>query len=165
MNEWIYHSRRTYILIHSYNTRNLSLHTAPNSQTKTPSNPPITHTLRTLHLSALPSLLAANQRNNPRQLRALRELLLLGLLVHIPTGRNVVAHLEHAVLQRKQLRQRVVQERRAEGDVGGRLAVVGQAHFELARGLLGAAAGLDGGRGLGLLGGLLAGSASELVRM
>jgi hypothetical protein len=131
--------------------------TAPNSQTKTPSNPNNYTQLQTLFLSTLPSLLAANQRNNPRQLRALRKLLLLGLLVHVPTGRNIVAHLEHAVLQRKQLRQRVVQERRAEGDVGGRLAVVGQAHFELARGLLGAA-GLDGGRGLGLLGGLLAGS-------
>ncbi|KAH3990539.1 hypothetical protein HBI55_208630 [Parastagonospora nodorum] len=91
-------------------------------------------------------------RNNPRQLGALRKLLLLRLLIHIRARRNVVAHLEHAVLQRQQLGQRVVEERRAESHIRGRLPVVGQPHFKLARGLLGGA----GGRG-GLLGGLLTG--------
>ncbi|KAH6083683.1 hypothetical protein HBI67_026660 [Parastagonospora nodorum] len=90
-------------------------------------------------------------RNNPRQLGALRKLLLLRLLIHIRARRNVVAHLEHAVLQRQQLGQRVVEERRAEGHIRGRLPVVGQPHFKLAGGLLGGA----GGRG-GLLGRLLA---------
>jgi hypothetical protein len=50
-------------------------------------------------LSTLPSLLRANQRNNPRQFSALRKLLLLGLLVNIVAGSDVIADLQHAVLK------------------------------------------------------------------
>jgi len=49
-------------------------------------------------LRTLPSLLRADQRNDPRQLGTLRKLLLLRLLVHVPARSNVVAYLEHAVL-------------------------------------------------------------------
>jgi hypothetical protein len=50
-------------------------------------------------LSTLPSLLRANQGNNPRQFSALRKLLLLRLLINVVAGSDVIADLQHAVLE------------------------------------------------------------------
>ena len=63
-------------------------------------------------------------------------------------GSQVLPDLQHAVLQHQHLRQRVVEERRAEGHVGGRGPGLAEPHLELARRL---ARFLDGlfGRGCG----------------
>jgi hypothetical protein len=89
------------------------------------------------HLSTLPGLLGADQSDDPRQLGTLVELFPLDILVDTFDGRDVVADLEHPVLERQQLGQGVVQERCGEGDVGRRGAVVGDAHLELPRRLAG----------------------------
>jgi hypothetical protein len=86
-------------------------------------------------LCSLSCLLGADEGNDAAQLSALRKLFLLDLVVDVLAGGNVVADGQHAVLQRQQLGQGVVEERCGEGDVGGRLSGVGQAHFQLARGL------------------------------
>lgn len=71
-----------------------------------------------IHLSALSSLLCTNQCNNPRQFGTLVELFSLDAVVHVLACRNVVAHLEHAVLKCEKLAQCVVKEGSREGDVG-----------------------------------------------
>ena len=91
--------------------------------------------MRKSALGALSSLLRTNQGDDSAQLGTLGKLLLLGLLIDILACRDVVGDGQHAVLQREQLGQRVVEEGRAEGDVRGRLAVVGEAHLEFPRGL------------------------------
>jgi hypothetical protein len=130
----------SYRTLYTTNKREVSLHCQPNLPQEKVLNPLRSKSNNHRHfvplLSTLPGLLRANQSNDPRQLRALRKLLLLGLLIDIRAGSNVIADRQHAVLQRKKLRQRVVEEGCAEGDVGGRLAIVGQAHLELSRWLL-----------------------------
>ena len=57
----------------------------------------------------------------------------LDAVVDILACSDVVADLEHAVLERKELAESVVEEGGGEGDVGGRSARVGKAEFELTR--------------------------------
>lgn len=64
-------------------------------------------------------LLGADERNDSRQLGTLVELLVLDALVDVLARGDVVADLEHAVLQRQELGERVVEEGCGEGDVGG----------------------------------------------
>ena len=75
--------------------------------------------MRKSALGALSSLLRTNQGDDSAQLGTLGKLLLLGLLIDILACRDVVGDGQHAVLQREQLGQRVVEEGRAEGDVVG----------------------------------------------
>jgi hypothetical protein len=130
----------SYRTLYTTNKREVSLHCQPNLPQEKVLNPLRSKLNNDRHfvpiLSTLPGLLRANQSNDPRQLRALGKLLLFGLLIDIGAGSNVIADRQHAVLQRKKLRQRVVEEGCAEGNVGGRLAIVGQAHLELSRWLL-----------------------------
>jgi hypothetical protein len=96
-------------------------------------------------LCSLSCLLRADQRNDATQLSTLRKLFLLDLVVDVLASGDVVADGQHAVLQRQQLGQSVVEEGCGEGNVGRRLSGVGEAHFKLARGLA------DGGGWLLLL--------------
>jgi hypothetical protein len=70
-------------------------------------------------LRTLPRLLRTNQGDDARQLGTLVELLLLHAVGHILAGGDFVADGQHAVLERKQLAERVVEEGGGEGDVGG----------------------------------------------
>jgi len=86
-------------------------------------------------LRSLSRLLGTNQRNDSRQLGRLIKLLMLDIVVDILACCNLLADLQHTVLQRQQLSQRVIEEGRTEGDIGGRLARGGNPHFQLSRGL------------------------------
>lgn len=85
--------------------------------------------------SALPRLLGADHGDDPAELGALGGVLLDDGLVDVLALAQVGGRLEHAVLQRQHLLQRVVEEGRGEGD-GLPVAAVGQAHLQLARCLL-----------------------------
>jgi hypothetical protein len=97
-----------YRTLHTTNKREVSIHCQPNLPQEKVLNSlrskPNNHIHFVPLLSTLPGLLRADQSNDPRQLRALRKLLLLGLLIDIRAGSNVVADRQHAVLQRKKLR-------------------------------------------------------------
>lgn len=87
--------------------------------------------------STLPRLLSTNHGDDPTELCALRRLFPDDLVVDAVHPRQVRRALQHAVLQREHLLQRVVQERRAEADRVTRGARgAGQSHFELAGFLL-----------------------------
>ncbi len=71
------------------------------------------------HSSTLSRFFRTNQRDDPRQLRALFKLLPLNVLGCIARS-NFSARLEHPVLQRQHFRKRVVEKGRGELDVAGR---------------------------------------------
>jgi hypothetical protein len=102
-------------------------------------------------LGALSGLLRTDESDDARKLRTLCKLLLFRLLVHVLASRDIVANLQHPVLERQELGKGVVEEGRRESDVGGRRAVVGHADVELARWLL-LLRCLDGGSRLRRLG-------------